>query len=159
TPPEAISALLRACTPSPPRAVRIIELGCGTGISTRDLLDHKSASDSRISHIRAIEPSAGMRLNFADTVIQKYAGKDGYITVPAALRPGGILALLWNIEVEKIANWVATLRKHYQAFEGSGVPQYHHGTWRRLLSNPHFISTLAPIDELHIRRIPTTLQV
>ncbi|KAJ3325525.1 hypothetical protein HDU93_002625 [Gonapodya sp. JEL0774] len=180
-PIQATLAILNACVPDPPRPVRIVEIGAGTGISTRALLEASSAktteaNPSPIASIRVIEPSEGMRRDFGRNVVEKYKGQSVDLTVedgtfeefnagrsPGAdclfsaqafhwcldhdrfvqnaaqtLRPGGVLALLWNME-DRDAD--------------------RHGTWRRLLSNPLFLKHFAPLDELHVRRtIPTTLQ-
>jgi hypothetical protein len=60
-PPQAIEALLAA--PQPPVAAgarfKIAELGSGTGICTRVLLD--TLGSARLERLTAVEPSAGMR--------------------------------------------------------------------------------------------------
>jgi SAM-dependent methyltransferase len=46
-----------------------------------------------------------------------------------ALKPGGRLALVWNVRDESV-DWVATLTEIISPFEGD-APRFHKGDWRR----------------------------
>jgi SAM-dependent methyltransferase len=46
-----------------------------------------------------------------------------------ALRPGGILGLVWNVRDERV-DWVAALSRIMAPYEG-GAPRFHSGAWRR----------------------------
>ncbi|PWN47749.1 hypothetical protein IE53DRAFT_348715 [Violaceomyces palustris] len=75
-----------------------------------------------------------------------------------ALRSGGILALLWNLEDRETAPWVARLRDLYERYE-DGAPQYRHGKWKVLYETDSFKSHFKPETPLHIsRRLPTNLE-
>jgi len=53
------------------------------------------------------------------------------------LAPGGILALIWNLEDRGAAPWVAQLRDSYEKHE-QGTPQYRLGYWKSLLTTTEF---------------------
>ncbi|KAL1740199.1 S-adenosyl-L-methionine-dependent methyltransferase [Schizophyllum fasciatum] len=155
--------------------LNVLEVGAGTGIFTRALLAHPDWKDD-VGELRAIEPSEGMRAQFAKTTIPASADDtspttagdstsptitvaDGHfasLPVPdgwadviviaqafhwcpdhaaavaefaRALRRGGPLVLVWNLEDRDAAPWVAQLRDRIERHE-QGAPQFRLGLWR-----------------------------
>lgn len=128
-PPAAIDHLLALSGPS-----RAIEIGAGTGKATQDLARHGLS-------ITCLEPSpemaailSGKVLPGVDVVVttfEDWAGPDdrfdlvyaaqawhwverpsGYEKVKRLLRPGGALALMWNIPTERYAGFDDVYRRH-----------------------------------------------
>jgi len=123
-PGAAIDYALHGRTPT-----RLLDLGAGTGLLTRDLV-------GRAPEVLAVEPDDAMRAVLADAVpgAVALAGTAERIPVPDAsldavlvgqafhwfrrpdadhelarvLRPGGVVALLWNI-LDRSAPWVSGL--------------------------------------------------
>jgi SAM-dependent methyltransferase len=134
-PPEAIDWLL------PPGAVRVLDLGAGTGKLTRQLT-------GRGLGVTAVEPSEGMREQLGRAVpgVRALAGTGERIPLPGrsvdavlvaqawhwvdparavpevarVLRPGGRLGLVWNIRDER-ADWVAGLGAILRRSDGARV--------------------------------------
>ncbi|SPO27351.1 uncharacterized protein UTRI_10468 [Ustilago trichophora] len=78
--------------------------------------------------------------------------------VAKALRPNGILALIWNLEDREAAPWVAQIRDLYEQYEDN-TPQYRHMYWHAMYKAPTFTSHFQPDEPRHYHRIiPTTLQ-
>ncbi|TKY86233.1 hypothetical protein EX895_005058 [Sporisorium graminicola] len=78
--------------------------------------------------------------------------------VAQALRPNGILALIWNLEDREAAPWVAQIRDLYEEYEDN-TPQYRHMYWRAMYETPTFASLFKAEEPRHYHRtIPTTLQ-
>lgn len=59
------------------------------------------------------------------------------------LKPGGSLALVWNVRDERVA-WVAALTEILAAYEGD-APRYHSQRWRSVFPAAGF----SPLDERH----------
>jgi SAM-dependent methyltransferase len=119
----------------------VVDLGAGTGLMTRVLLDVAG-------EVVPVEPDAGMRaqLNASTPGVRALDGSAEGIPLPDAsvdaviagqayhwfdhekahaeiarvLRPGGVLAPVWNIRDESVG-WVAQLT---EAFEGRHVPAH-----------------------------------
>lgn len=168
-PEEVVDQMLSA-----PRArgpLRIAEVGAGTGIATRLLLEG-AHSHGGLARMHAFDPSTGMLHHLQQSLfgtpdgpglVEKLklegklasdaqvligegafdsfqAGADNDIVVIAQawhwcpdfdqalahiatqLRPGGVLALVWNLEDRDAAPWIAKLRDLYEKFE-DGAPQ------------------------------------
>lgn len=78
--------------------------------------------------------------------------------VAKALRPNGILALIWNLEDREAAPWVAQIRDLYEKYEDN-TPQYRHNYWHAMYKAPTFASQFKPDEPRNYHRnIPTTLQ-
>ncbi|KZV64925.1 S-adenosyl-L-methionine-dependent methyltransferase [Peniophora sp. CONT] len=173
--PEAIAHIRSAI---PAEQADIIELGSGTGIFTRALLAHPSWSSS-VKSLVAVEPSEGMRAQFAKTVkdervsqregfFNDVGGADGSVDAviiaqafhwahpnydasarefARVLKPGGVLALIWNLEDREAAGWVAQLRDAYEQHE-KGAPQFRLGLWRALYDTDGYKENfVAPEEE------------
>lgn len=157
--------------------IKVVELGAGTGLSTRALLRRAAERGIKVGWYAAVDPSQGMREAWSATVPVSDAGAvDGPVQVfdgtfdtfpntaappggadavliaqawhwvvePAAairaiaraLRPGGVWALLWNLEDRDGGNgapptpWVGELRDLYEKYE-AGTPQYRLGKWKQ----------------------------
>jgi SAM-dependent methyltransferase len=134
-PPEAIDWLL------PAGAVRVLDLGAGTGKLTRQLA-------GRGLDVTAVEPSEGMREQLRRAVpgVRALAGSGERIPLPdrsvdavlvaqawhwvdparavpevaRVLRPGGRLGLVWNVRDER-ADWVAGLGAILRRSDGARV--------------------------------------
>jgi SAM-dependent methyltransferase len=147
-PPAAVEAILREAAAGPGRT--LLELGAGTGKLTRALV----GSGARVV---ALEPVAGMRAVLAEVVPEAEivdavaedvplpaASADAVVAAQAfhwfdperataeiarVLRPGGLVALLWNRRDERVP-WVAALSRLLDAHSAE-VPRYQHGHWRR----------------------------
>jgi len=119
---------------------RILDLGAGTGLLTRDLI-------GRAPEVLAVEPDDGMRAVLATTApeAEALAGSAERIPVPDAsidavlvgqafhwfarpdadrelarvLRPGGVVGLMWNITDRRLP-WVSRL---YEATEQPAPPE------------------------------------
>jgi len=91
-----------------------------------------------------------------DIVGQEAAVKE----IGRALKPGGIWALIWNLEDRDSTAWVAQLRDTYEVFE-QGTPQYRLGYWKTIFNTKSYselFSPDAPIPEAHTwnRGLPAT---
>ncbi|KAG6874190.1 hypothetical protein C0995_003736 [Termitomyces sp. Mi166 len=154
-------------------ALKIVEIGAGTGIFTRALLAHPQwASD--VKQIKAIEPSAGMRDVFETTVIDKRVTvQDGtfdntnvedrwadLVIIAQAfhwcpdydkasaefariLKPGGSLVFIWNLEDRDRARWVAQLRDRIEKHE-QGTPQFRLNLWRQAFETASYREFFEP---------------
>ena len=220
------------------RPLQVVELGPGTGISTRALLKrsgalHKQdpAQHGGTTRYQGFEPSEGMRSHFTRAVLNEFVPelqaegslpsvpkwlgsiRDGAFDafadqatdangqtgqndlvliaqawhwssdfdkalkeIAASLRPGGVLALLWNLEDREAARWVAKARDTFEQYEG-GAPQCELFTstcpshalvltpsstdrqmkWKAMYDTPSIalFDALEPVS--HPRVIPTTL--
>ncbi|KAH9946053.1 S-adenosyl-L-methionine-dependent methyltransferase [Epithele typhae] len=131
------------------------EIGSGTGIFTRALLAHPAfAAD--VGALRAVEPSAGMRDVFTKTVADPRASivegafdttsvEDGWadaIIIAQAFHwcpdyPGGVVALIWNLEDRNRATW-----RHEK-----DTPQFRLGLWRATFTTPTYGTLFEPQEE------------
>jgi len=128
-----------------------IELGAGTGKFTRQLV--QVGAD-----VIAIEPVAAMRerLRTALSTVEALEGTAQHIPLPdssadavvcaqsfhwfasaeslaeirRALKPGGVLGLIWNVRDQSV-DWVAELSRIMAPYEGD-APRYDHGEWQRV---------------------------
>ncbi|MGY0017785.1 class I SAM-dependent methyltransferase [Streptomyces sp. YJ-C3] len=178
-PPELFDTVerLAALGPGGLRGTRVLDVGAGTGIATRLLRE-------RGARVIAVEPGPGMgaelrrtlpdvplvravgdALPFADasvdlvTYAQSWHWTDPARSVPEALRvlrPGGALALWWNVPDPDV-EWTRAQETRLQA----RLPGYHrHGV---AADAPGIITALGPTPafrRLHwTRRIPVDLHL
>lgn len=145
--PDAAVDLVAAALPAGP----VADVAAGTGILTRPLA-------ARGVEVIGVEPVEGMRralaaatpgvpcvgataesLPFARaslagvTVAQAFHWFDPHAAVASlarCIRPGGVLAVLWNVRDERVA-WVRALTKIIDPFETDGkhVPRYRDRSW------------------------------
>ncbi len=149
--PDALFESLAALT-RPLLGARIVEVGAGTGIATRGLrergatvlpLDHGAAMLARLQARGAAFPPAvqadahqlPVRSGWADLVC--YAQAWHWTDYPRAaaeaarvLRPGGALAIWWNLVDAEGLDWVARQRARIdRANPGWGQGQHHSRPW------------------------------
>lgn len=78
--------------------------------------------------------------------------------IAQTLRPGGILALIWNLENREAAPWVAQIRDVYERFEDN-APQYRHMAWKAMYNTPSFAHFFIADEPRHYdRNLPTNIQ-
>ncbi|KAF7323003.1 Histone H2B [Mycena chlorophos] len=160
--------------------LNVVELGSGTGLFTRALLAHEEwkASIETLKAIEPSpgmrqvfrENNSDERVSVADGTFQDTGVPDGWADVVViaqafhwcpdynlaceefgrALKPGGVLALIWNVEDRDGAKWVAQLRDCVERFE-EGSPQYRHGYWRQTFDTPGYKKYFEPPVENNSR--------
>ncbi|KAN0064716.1 hypothetical protein ACQY0O_002367 [Thecaphora frezii] len=184
-PEPVLDHILKQSAPKDARPLRIVELGVGTGIATKQLLEatlkpRPDGYQGGLEYLRASDPSDGMRQGFEKNVLDPSAGvvdaeavrrglvtfqqkafedfdagKDNDLVLVAqawhwcndyqaaleriadTLRPGGVLALIWNMEDRTRAPWLTQIRKFYQKDE-SNAPQYRTGAWKAMYDKPAY---------------------
>jgi len=158
-PAAALSYLMDELGVSPSSC--ILDLAAGTGKLTRSLV----AADAKVL---AVEPVAGMRAKFSallphvrivegraealplpecsvDSVVVAQAfhwfdGGSALAEIHRVLKPGGKLALVWNVRNEA-CDWMFQLTKMLNPFE-RGTPQYRNGRWREAFGRTNLFSPL-----------------
>ncbi len=141
-----------------------LDLGAGTGKFTRRLLATGAS-------VVAVEPVSAMLGNLTHSLPAAQAKTGTAEDIPLAdgtmdavvcaqsfhwfattaalaeiyrvLKPGGVLALIWNVRDER-ADWVASLTTIIAPFAGE-TPRYHNGSWRQLFPAKCF----GPFREKH----------
>ncbi|KAJ7219298.1 S-adenosyl-L-methionine-dependent methyltransferase [Mycena pura] len=143
-----------------PALMRASRIASGTGIFTRCFLAHpewqsaikqlravepsegmrnvfsKTVSDERVSVTEGTFQQTGIEDGWADLVViaQAFHWCPDYERASEELgrilKPGGVLALIWNVEDSETAKWVAQVRDCIQPYEQDS-PQYRLGHWRR----------------------------
>ncbi|KAH9842602.1 S-adenosyl-L-methionine-dependent methyltransferase [Rhodofomes roseus] len=172
--PAAISHIRDAISSPPP--LNIVEIGAGTGIFTRALLAQPAFSSSIQSlsavepsaGMREVfassvnDPRVTVSEGTFDATGAPDASVDAIIVAQAfhwcpdydkaaqefarVLKPGGVAALIWNLEDRDGAAWVAQLRDRIERHE-SGTPQFRLNLWRALFSTPSYQSLFQPPEE------------
>ncbi|WNI31082.1 class I SAM-dependent methyltransferase [Streptomyces sp. ITFR-6] len=141
--PDALLDAVEELAGRPLRGARALDVGAGTGISTRRLRDRGAA-------VVAVEPGPGMaaelrrtlpdvplvrgdgnRLPFAEasadliTYAQSWHWTDSARAAPEAmrvLRPGGALALWWNV-ADPDVGWIAEQGERLLSFFAAELPE------------------------------------
>ncbi|KAJ6496702.1 S-adenosyl-L-methionine-dependent methyltransferase, partial [Mycena vitilis] len=75
------------------------------------------------------------------------------------LKPGGVLAFVWNLEDRDAAKWVAQVRDRIEQHE-QGSPQYRLGLWRQAFDTAAYQKAFEPPEEQNWSApLPATLDV
>lgn len=152
--PEALIAALPLA-----QAHSVVELGAGSGKFTRQLRPHLApearliavepvaamlAALSDLPEVEAVcarADATGLPQGCADLLVcaQAFHWFDDAASVAEIarlLRPGGTLALIWNIRDAR-SPWVAALSQMIDAHAGQ-TPRHQSGHWRWILDDPRF---------------------
>ncbi|KAG8691205.1 hypothetical protein FRC11_005904 [Ceratobasidium sp. 423] len=186
--PEQALAALYTSIPRTDGPLKIAELGSGTGLFTRALLNHPTFGQA-VGELRAIEPSEGMRETFnkqtkdsrvtclagdflqtgvengwADLVViaQAFHWCPDYDKAAAEfariLKPKGVVAFIWNLEDRERSPWVAKIRDLIEPYE-QGSPQFRLGLWKVVFDTPSYKANFqAPETKVWDYGVPTTIQ-
>lgn len=164
TPPPGIASLTAIEPSAGMRSHFDSAIASGPGSVKQQLQDKGSLSPSASITVEdgAFENFDAGESNDAVVVAQAWhwcQNWDGALQqVAKALRPNGILALIWNLEDRDAAPWVAQIRDIYEEFEDN-TPQYRHMYWHAMYKTPTFASDFKADEPRHYHRtIPTTLQ-
>ncbi|KAJ7621181.1 S-adenosyl-L-methionine-dependent methyltransferase [Roridomyces roridus] len=169
--PEVLSRIRKAV--ESPGPLNVVEIGSGTGLFTRALLEQWTD----VGSLKAIEPSEGMRETFAkyttDDRITLTEGtfdntgvEDGWADVVVIaqayhwcldhgaaaaefgriLKPGGVLSLIWNAENDDAVEWLKQLQMRAKQ-EYDGTPNFRSGLWRGLFEASEYLNLFLPPEE------------
>ncbi|KAI5123349.1 hypothetical protein M0805_001770 [Coniferiporia weirii] len=157
--PEVLSYMRKAVKKKD--NLRIVEVGCGSGIFTRALLAHPEWNSS-ISELKAVEPNEGMRAVFAestkdprvslsDGTFDETGVPDGWADVIMAatafhwcldveaatnefvriLKPGGTVGFCWNLQDTKNCAWIQQLDDLCTPYQKTSSKDFWGDTFRR----------------------------
>ncbi|CAE6433775.1 unnamed protein product [Rhizoctonia solani] len=182
-PEEALSALYTSI-PKTEGPLKIAELGSGTGLFTRALLNHPTFGQA-VGELRAIEPSEGMRETFNNRTndsrvtclpgdFLKTGVEDGWADLVAfhwcpdydkaaaefarISKPKGIVAFIWNLEDRERSPWVAKIRDLIEPYE-QGSPQFRLGLWKAVFDTESYKASFqSPETKTWDYAVPTTVQ-
>jgi len=152
------------------RGSRVLDLAAGNGKLTRILAECEF-------DLAAVEPSLGMRegfqgvlpqipiiegtsaaIPFLDATFEAvfvgqafhwFANDESLFEIRRVLKRGGALVLVWNAE-DRGTKWVEDLVALYTKLEPPNVPQYRHGTWRRVFAERSSALPFTPLQEIHL---------
>ncbi|KAF7304999.1 S-adenosyl-L-methionine-dependent methyltransferase [Mycena kentingensis (nom. inval.)] len=171
---NALSHIRSAVKAAPP--LNVVEIGSGTGLFTSAFIAHpewkgafkelravepspgmrevfsKKIGDERVSVAEGHFQDTSIPDAWADVVVIAQAfhwcpDYDGACKEFARiLKPGGVLALCWNLEDRATAKWVAQVRDCIERFE-AGSPQYRLGLWRAAFDTTTYKMNFEPPAE------------
>ncbi|KAI0035092.1 S-adenosyl-L-methionine-dependent methyltransferase [Vararia minispora EC-137] len=172
--PEALEHIRKAASKQDP--VDIVEIGAGTGIFTRALLAHPAWATS-IASLTAIEPSEGMRAQFARTVTDsRVTVREGTFDSTGAPDASADIVVIaqafhwcpdYNAAAEEFARvlrprgilvliWnledregAAWVAQLREIYEAreNGTPQFRLGLWRAVFDTPNYKSSFVDTQE------------
>jgi len=185
--PYALSHIRQAVKASPP--LNVVEVGAGTGIFTRAFLAHdewasaikevkavepsegmrgvftKTVTDQRVSVSNGTFEEIPVEDSWADLIViaQAFHWCPNYDRASAEfariLKPGGVLALIWNLEDRDAARWVAQLRDRIEQHE-NGTPQFRLNLWRETFETPSYNKFFAPpLEKFWSYTLPGTIDI
>ncbi|HEX9775661.1 MAG TPA: class I SAM-dependent methyltransferase [Actinomycetota bacterium] len=164
-PPAAVDAVVEAM--ALPAGHRVLELGAGTGTFTRALLERgvTVAALEPVRQMRAIlagrSPGVEIMEGSAESIGSPGEAFDAAVAAQAfhwfrfdeavpeiarVLKPGGTLALVWNVRDERPA-WVREITEIIEPYEEPGgvrVPRHRERRWREALEQRR---EFAPVSE------------
>lgn len=147
--PPALDHWLREAVSLGPGAT-VVDLGAGTGkfvprlMTTGATVIAVEPVDAMRARLAAAFPTIDARVGAADAMPVDTASIDAVVCAQAfhwfatsaalqeiarVLKPGGTLALVWNVRDESVA-WVRRLTTLIEPYEGD-TPRYHKGDWRK----------------------------
>ncbi|KAF2733736.1 S-adenosyl-L-methionine-dependent methyltransferase [Polyplosphaeria fusca] len=169
-PPSAVEALLHAAGVGGVTGARVVDLAAGTGKWTEQL-----ASRPERYSIVAVEPHDAMRRQLSSKALDRVAVVDGLSTamplddcsvdalfaaqafhwfadeaslkeIHRVLKPGGVLAMVWNAEEYNTpltyplppTSYPSLLRTHLFSLStplSDHAPRFRHNTWRRIFDS------------------------
>ncbi|KAF8654102.1 hypothetical protein AX16_003635 [Volvariella volvacea WC 439] len=170
-----------------PAPLNVLEIGSGTGIFTRALLKHedwckdikslkavepsagmrdvftKNIDDERVTVAQGTFDNTGVENGWADliTIAQAFHWCPDYnracTEFARVLKPGGLVAFIWNLEDRDHARWVAQLRERIEQHENN-TPQFRLGLWRQTFDTTNYNAFFKPQQE-HVwsYHLPTTV--
>ncbi|KAK0483705.1 S-adenosyl-L-methionine-dependent methyltransferase [Armillaria novae-zelandiae] len=183
----ALSAIREAVKATAP--FNVVEIGAGTGLFTKALLKHpdfsgairelralepsagmrdiftKTVQDERVSAREGTFDTTNIEDGWADlvTIAQAFHWCPDFnaasIEFARILKPGGVVAFIWNLENRDAARWVAQLRDQIEQHE-AGTPQFRLGLWRKTFDTDaykkHFQS---PIEKTWAYTLPSDVSL
>ncbi|KAG8901077.1 hypothetical protein FRB99_005572 [Tulasnella sp. 403] len=172
---------------NPVGPLNVLELGSGTGIFTRCLLAHEALGPV-VGKLDAVEPSAGMRARFSETIRDgRVSCREGVFESTGAVDGWAdlvVIAQAWHwcpdfdkalTEIARVLQpgglvvfiwnledmdvpWVAKNRHMYERYE-QGTPQFRLGLWRQMFNAPAIQNFKTPHEEHEVvHTVPTTLK-
>ncbi|CEQ39491.1 SPOSA6832_01033 [Sporobolomyces salmonicolor] len=159
-------ALQKILSLLPPSAA-VVELGAGTGLFSRGLLNAALAKPGSVSEWLAVEPSEGMRVGF-EKKLPEVAALEG-----SGLQVAIVDGLFDKIPVEdgkadlvSLSSWPRSailrscLADRTSARRLRGLrSRYRHGYWKSIFETAFYPGTFeAPVQELYHRDLPATEQ-
>jgi SAM-dependent methyltransferase len=146
----------------------LLEVGAGTGKLTRLVAGlgavvavepaaamlAKIAAGPDVRRVRAVAEALPFRAGAfaaaaAASAFHWFDGPRALSELHRVLRPGGRLALLWNLRDDREA-WVAQLSRIVNRHEGA-APRYRKGAWRHAFELAPGL--FAPVEEAHLRHV------
>ncbi len=166
-PPAAVALVAAALRLAP--GVRVLDAGAGTGKLSRllaasgavvlaadpsDAMIRRTAGVAGVVPLRAVAEALPFRDGALDAAAAASAfhGFDGpraLRELHRVLRPGGRLALLWNVR-DDAEPWVARLSEIVNRREAR-TPRYRKGEWRAAVDAAPGL--FAPLDEAHVPHV------
>ncbi len=166
-PPAAVALVASTLRLAP--GVRLLDAGAGTGKLSRLVAasgatvfaaDPVDAMIRRAARLRGVVPvravaealpfrDGGFDAAAAASAFHWFDGPRALRELHRALRPGGRLALLWNVR-DDAEPWVARLSAIVNRREGL-APRYRRGEWRAAFDAVPEL--FAPIEEAHLRHV------
>ena len=154
------------------RGRTVVDLGAGTGKFTTRLLATGAdvvaiePVDAMRARLVVDHPDVDARAGTAEAMPLADASVDAVACAQAfhwfantaatselarVIRPGGVLALVWNVRDESVP-WVRAITQIIEPFEGD-APRFHKGDWARVFPAPGF-SVLREARFPHVHRGP-----
>jgi ubiquinone/menaquinone biosynthesis C-methylase UbiE len=159
------------------RSSRVLDLAAGTGQLSRLLV-------SRVGSVVAVEPSSPMREMLVEQVptvnvmagaaeripleersvdavfvgeaFHWFEGDSAVREITRVLRPGGGLALLWNVALSTDPPWAEDLEQVIERHRVAAVSKnrrYNSGAWRRALERTDLLAPLCSSSAKHVQQL------